>query len=358
MKNEIIDLINDENRFHEDHSHLKIKTLSDGVHFINYLLANENNTEDMVKNYLEMKTFLSSLSDVEFQSFFQNDYNLNTLDNQIKEVVNLSKDENISDTFKNALSRLKTLSADILENMSLKIRGREQSDADIKDIMNNCSLQTKYGGFINPFNLKDEDFKPELFAHSLSRELRFWKQTDLSVAEHSVNLSKLFPDNSDLQKWALFHEIFEAYTHDLATPFKKCLPEYKIAENKALAQFAKNQGLIEEMPKEIHIADKRMMITEALKYMPDKEYWLNLGHEIGMKEFGFPLEPYDLEILKDIPLDKKEAELSFAKTWIDIGLPTSKMLNELLEKEECVVRGETPNELRRYLSQDISLEYK
>lgn len=256
------------------------------------------------------------------------------LDNRINETISLSKNISLPGKFKEVLSRLKTLSADLLEDISLKIRGRENTHSDIEEIMKNCNLQTKYGDFINPFNLSIKDFRPELFAHSLSRELRFWKQTDLSVAEHSINMANLFPDNQELAQWAMFHEIFEAYTHDLATPFKKALPEYKIAENKALATFAETLGLQKEMPYEVHLADKRMMITEALKYMPNKEYWLQLGHDIGMKEFGFPLEPYDLSILKDTPLDKNEAELSFSKKWIELQLPTSDLLNEFISQND------------------------
>lgn len=274
------------------------------------------------------------------------------LDNKIKETVSLSKDISLPGKFKEILSRLKTLSADLLEDISLKIRGRENTHTDIKEIMRNCNLQTKYGDFINPFNLAIKDFRPELFAHSLSRELRFWKQTDLSVAEHSINMANLFPDNQELAQWAMFHEIFEAYTHDLATPFKKALPEYKIAENKALSTFAETLGLAKEMPYEVHLADKRMMITEALKYMPNKEYWLQLGHDMGIKEFGFPLEPYDLSILRDRPFDKNEAELFFAKKWIGLELPTSDLLNEFILENDS---SYATNELRIFLNNEKNI---
>lgn len=274
------------------------------------------------------------------------------LDNKINEVVSLSKNLSLPDKFKEVVSKLKTISADLLEDISLKIRGREKTHTDIEEIMKNCNLQTKYGDFINPFNLSIKDFKPELFAHSLSRELRFWKQTDLSVAEHSINLANLFYDNQELAQWAMFHEIFEAYTHDLATPFKKALPEYKIAENKALATFAESLGLSKEMPYEVHLADKRMMITEALKYMPNKDYWLQLGYEIGMKEFGFPLEPYDLSILRDIPFDKNEAELTFAKKWIELQLPTSDLLNEFILENDTIFAAS--KDLRELITKENS----
>lgn len=274
------------------------------------------------------------------------------LNNKVSEVVSLSKELSLPSKFKEALSKLKTISADLLEDISLKIRGREKTHTDIKEIMMNCNLQTKYGDFINPFNLSLKDFRPELFAHSLARELRFWKQTDLSVAEHSINLANLFPDNQELAQWALFHEIFEAYTHDLATPFKKALPEYKIAENKALATFAESLGLSKEMPYEVHLADKRMMITEALKYMPNKEYWLQLGHDMGIKEFGFPLEPYDLSLLRDIPFDKNEAKLSFSKKWIELELPTSDLLNEFILENDTV--SSASKDLRELISRENS----
>lgn len=158
-----------------------------------------------------------------------------------------------------------------------------------------------FGDIVNIYDLKEKDFRPELFAQSLSREYRFWNQTLLSVAEHCTNMvevtKKLYPERDDLAKWALIHEIYEAYTGDLATPFKRSLPSYIIAENKALANLAKSLNLPTTMPKEIHKIDKTMMISEAIQYMPlSKIFNLDIIAEgVESKE--------QVEILKDLSID-------------------------------------------------------
>ena len=86
--------------------------------------------------------------------------NLNLLNNQINELEPHVNSSNVSKKIKEGFNKIKMLSADILENMSLKIRGREKTNIDIKEIMANCSLMNRYGDFNNPFDLKEEDFKP------------------------------------------------------------------------------------------------------------------------------------------------------------------------------------------------------
>jgi hypothetical protein len=137
----------------------------------------------------------------------------------------------------------------------------------------------------------------------------------------------------------MIHEIYEAYTGDLATPFKRCLPEYKIEEDKALALYAKSLGLEEKMPYEVHLADKRMMIAEALAYMPDNDFWNTQAAKLGEKEFGAPLMPYSLDVLRKEPLSPSEAREVFAKTWIELGLPTSSMLEEISSQYKNPARG-------------------
>lgn len=261
-------------------------------------------------------------------------------------IASMAIEHKAPEPLKKAIDDLRRSVSNALLRIATKISGRINTHADIQEIMTKCSIKSAFGDSVNPFELKTEDFKPELFALSLSREKRFWNQTKLSVAEHCVNAvkvaQKLFPQRDDLAKWALFHEIFEAYTGDLATPFKKCLPEYKVAENKALKHFAENIGLVGEMPVEVHLIDKTMMITEAINYMKDEQYWRDLGVSMGEKDFGFPLYPYEKDVieLRKKPLVEDLALKEFAQMWISLKLPiTEDLINMAYPKAQAYLAG-------------------
>lgn len=256
---------------------------------------------------------------------------LKLLKNKLDSLYSLAIKYNSHDIIKNEIQSVRDIAAKMLMDASLKISGRVNTHANIENIMKNCKVDDRYGNTLNPFDLKDEDFRPELFTESLSREKRFWNQTDLSVAEHCVNLANLFTHDKELAKWAMIHEIYETYTGDLATPYKKCLPEYKIEEDKALAFYAKKVGLCEKMPYEVHLADKRMMITEAIKYMSNPEVWRERGVKMGNADFGFPLEEYKPNVLRDVPLSQKDAARLFADKWVELGLPVTDKLESLAD---------------------------
>ena len=119
------------------------------------------------------------------------------LENSLNQLYSAIKD-NIPKTFDKFYADFPSS----LKNVT-QTTGRANSKYKIKNIMKNCLVQNKYGDLLNPFDLKEEDYKPELFAESLSREMRFWNQTDLSVAEHCINIANLFHDNKELAQWAL-----------------------------------------------------------------------------------------------------------------------------------------------------------
>lgn len=166
------------------------------------------------------------------------------------------------------------------------------------------------GKMINPYELKDEDFDPRIIAQTLSRVCRFWSQTSefYSVAQHCLVMEKLFYD-VELKKWAMLHEIFEGLTGmDVPTPIKHSseMESYRVAEDKALLQAARIFGLIPPTPKEIKIIDKRLMVTEALRFMNTTNYnWLEIA------------EPLPLSIIGK-PMDMKEAEIAFLTRWYEL----------------------------------------
>ena len=143
------------------------------------------------------------------------------------------------------------------------------------------------GNLIDPFNLQKKDFDPKVIAQTLSRVCRFWGQTRrfYSVAQHCLVIVRIFEGNTELQKWALIHEVFEGLTGmDVPTPIKKSheMAPYRKAEERCLLQAAEIFGLTPPMPEEIKIADKRLMVSEALVLMNSENYdWAQLAEPYG-----------------------------------------------------------------------------
>lgn len=163
---------------------------------------------------------------------------------------------------------------------------------------------------LDPYNLKESDFNDIAMqsAHTLSGLRRFWGQTQIpySVAQHCLSMVEYFNGDVELQKWAIAHEVFEALTGmDVATPQKKKLPEYKIAENKALAMFAKLYDLTPPTPDIIKKVDKGLMVMEALALMkrnPDFD-WVEI--------YG---DPVDAKLYK-LGASEEEIRNDFIITW-------------------------------------------
>lgn len=176
--------------------------------------------------------------------------------------------------------------------------------------MQKHSVMNASGEMIDPFNLKKSDYDPRIIAQTLSRVCRFWGQTSefYSVAQHCLVMENLFED-IELKKWAMLHEVFEGLTGmDIPTPIKHSdyMLEYRDAENRCLFQAAEIFGLTPPVPKEIKIADKKLMVTEALRFMNTTNY--------NWKEIA---EPYKISVIGR-PMDMKEAEIAFLTRWYEL----------------------------------------
>lgn len=167
------------------------------------------------------------------------------------------------------------------------------------------------GRLINPYQLTPEDFDPRIIAQTLSRVCRFWSQTSefYSVAQHCLVMESLFDGDLDLQRWALGHEVFEGLTGmDVPSPIKHSpeMESYRLAEDKSLDMFADIYSLSKPMPKEVKVADKKLMVTEALRFMNTQNFdWLQYG------------KPYKLSIVGK-PMSMKEAEIAFLTRWYEL----------------------------------------
>ena len=93
-------------------------------------------------------------------------------------------------------------------------------------------IQTYTGRKFHPLDPAMTDFDLRDIAHSLSLLCRFNGHClrFYSVAEHSVRVSRILPD--DLKLWGLLHDAGEAYLTDLPRPVKGQMPGFRDMEDK------------------------------------------------------------------------------------------------------------------------------
>lgn len=175
--------------------------------------------------------------------------------------------------------------------------------------LENINVMNASGRMINPFALKAEDHDPRIVAQTLSRICRFWGQTEefYSVAQHCLIMAELF-DEPELKRWSLIHEWFEGLTGmDIPSPIKhsSVMVEYREAEIRCLHQAAEIFGLTPPMPEAVKVADKRLMVTEALQMMNSENFsWSSIA------------TPYPE--LKIEPMDMDDAEEAFIEKWNEL----------------------------------------
>lgn len=158
------------------------------------------------------------------------------------------------------------------------------------------------------FDYLDPD--PELIdisviAGPLSRLCRFAGQTNdfYSVAQHSVEVYKL---TGTLP--GLFHDATEAFMADMPKPLKRLIPAYEEIEEKVWLAIAQAYGFNAELPTEVHVADRIMVLAEA-RDMLNTDTWKKWYP-------GLSLELVD-EIPKIVPLPPAEAEQLFLDTYFE-----------------------------------------
>ncbi len=163
-------------------------------------------------------------------------------------------------------------------------------------------IQTYTGRKFHPLDPAMTDFDLRDIAHSLSLLCRFNGHClrFYSVAEHSVRVSRILPD--DLKLWGLLHDAGEAYLTDLPRPVKGQMPGFRDMEDKILERVAQAYGLSWPMPGPVKAADNTLLATEARDLMaPHPADW------------GLGTEPLD-EPITD-PLGPDAAERLFLETY-------------------------------------------
>jgi len=134
-------------------------------------------------------------------------------------------------------------------------------------------IETFTGKKIDPLNFKKEDICMEDIAHSLSMLCRFNGHCKYfySVAEHSVRVSQLVPD--ELKPAALLHDSSEAYLSDMPEPTKGLFPQFgELEENILRVIFAKFMLDYADL-RRIRWADDAMLATEVRDLMNNIDGW-------------------------------------------------------------------------------------
>ena len=154
-----------------------------------------------------------------------------------------------------------------------------------------------FDGRPNVFDIKD-------IAHALANMCRYTGHCRYfySVAEHSVNVSLLLPD--DLALAGLLHDASEAYLADIASPVKQLLPDYKKMEAMITKQINEQFGIETDHPT-IKRADWSQLKEEARFLLPS-----------GGRTWFFPNDLEDGVI--PVGLSPNDAEHNFITTYIKL----------------------------------------
>lgn len=126
----------------------------------------------------------------------------------------------------------------------------------------------------------------EDIAHALSMSCRFGGHTQYhySVAQHSVNVARLVPEEHKLV--ALLHDATEAYIGDMVSPLKVLMPEFKKKEEAVWAVISEKFNVPFLMPLCIKEADLIMLKIERDHLIVESEPWTCLqGVHISVSSF-------------------------------------------------------------------------
>lgn len=127
-------------------------------------------------------------------------------------------------------------------------------------------MRTYSGLRVDPMHVRPEDVNVVDIAHALARQCRFnghcggW----LSVARHSVDVSRRLDAEPVLAKWGLMHDAPEAWLGDISRPMKHSgqFTAYLAAEEIAERAVAEAFGLPHPMPSAVKEADSASVLEE------------------------------------------------------------------------------------------------
>lgn len=130
-------------------------------------------------------------------------------------------------------------------------------------------------------------FRPEFdvhdIAHALANNCRYTGHVRrrYSVAEHCVLVSFIMEDQKMGNPFeGLMHDAHEAYMGDMASPWKRLLPDYNLHEARIELAMRRWAKLPDKISKEAKLADYAALILEARVLLPSKAVGWGLSPEI------------------------------------------------------------------------------
>lgn len=125
------------------------------------------------------------------------------------------------------------------------------------------AMQTYTGRFFDPRFIAVEDICIEDIAAHLSKLCRYNGacRQFYSVAEHSVLVSRLVPEEDSL--WGLLHDASEAYLGDRVVSLKYDDEAYKAHEAHVMRCVTRRFNLPSEEPRSVWAVDKGMILPES-----------------------------------------------------------------------------------------------
>jgi hypothetical protein len=144
-------------------------------------------------------------------------------------------------------------------------------------------IQTYSGRCFWPLSPSADEVDIGDIAHSLSLQCRYNGHCKVfySVAEHSVLVSKYVAPEHAL--WGLLHDAPEAYTSDIPRPLKRCLPEWKVMENRIMEAICDKFGMLYAEPEQVSYIDMAITSDERTELMnPCDQDWGVLPPAIGI----------------------------------------------------------------------------
>jgi len=134
-----------------------------------------------------------------------------------------------------------------------------------------------------PLDPRPEEIEIGDIAHSLSMQCRYLGHCHrfYSVAEHCVHLARYVSAPNRL--WALLHDASEAYLVDVPRPVKPFLVGYREAEAKMMETVRVRFGLVGPMPREVEIADWRIIGDERANLSESVLPWTSPPEPLGIE---------------------------------------------------------------------------
>jgi len=130
-------------------------------------------------------------------------------------------------------------------------------------------ILTRSGRRVSILEPKTEEIDIDDIAWGLSSICRYSGHTSqfYSVAQHSVFVSLMVPQEGDLPLWGLLHDAAEAYIGDVVAPLKILLPRYRNIEDNLERTIYESFGLFGPRPAIVKETDLRMLATEIPQVM-------------------------------------------------------------------------------------------